>query len=134
MEVVLRRVVLRRQVALRAHGIAVRAQLAAVRLVAAGAGAVADRAVEHGHRGVQHLVVAAETTVLLRLEEQAGLVGGMRRMTGGAAFRRGEGGMHDTVMLLGMLGWDRYDKEVEILTDYFPSSGTGQLNAIFPLP
>ena len=24
----------------------------------------------------------------------------------------GEGGMHDTVMLLGMLGWDRYDKEV----------------------
>ena len=26
------------------------------------------------------------------------------------------------------------DKEVEILTDYFPSSGTGQLNAIFPLP
>ena len=46
----------------------------------------------------------------------------------------GEGGMHDTVMLLGLLGWDRYDKEVEILTDYFPSSGTGQLNAIFPLP
>ena len=37
----------------------------------------------------------------------------------------GEGGMHDTVMLLGMLGWDRYDKEVEILTDYFPSLGPG---------
>ena len=46
----------------------------------------------------------------------------------------GEGGMHDTVMLLGLLGWDRYDKPVEMLTEYFPSSGTGQLNAIFPLP
>jgi 3,4-dihydroxyphenylacetate 2,3-dioxygenase len=46
----------------------------------------------------------------------------------------GEGGMHDTVMLLGMLGWERYQKPVEILTEYFASSGTGQLNAIFPLP
>ena len=45
----------------------------------------------------------------------------------------GEGGMHDTAMLLGMLGWDQYDKGVEILTDYFPSSGTGQINAVFPL-
>ncbi|KVO34857.1 3,4-dihydroxyphenylacetate 2,3-dioxygenase [Burkholderia ubonensis] len=46
----------------------------------------------------------------------------------------GEGGMHDTAMLLGLLGWDRYDKPVEIVTDYFASSGTGQINAIFPLP
>ena len=42
--------------------------------------------------------------------------------------------MHDTAMLLGMLGWDAYDKPVEILTDYFASSGTGQINAVFPLP
>ncbi|CBW73760.1 3,4-dihydroxyphenylacetate 2,3-dioxygenase [Mycetohabitans rhizoxinica] len=47
---------------------------------------------------------------------------------------RGEGGMHDTAMLLGLLGWDRYDQPVEIVTDYFASSGTGQINAIFPLP
>ncbi|MCG1041275.1 3,4-dihydroxyphenylacetate 2,3-dioxygenase [Mycetohabitans sp. B8] len=46
----------------------------------------------------------------------------------------GEGGMHDTAMLLGLLGWDRYDQAVEIVTDYFASSGTGQINAIFPLP
>jgi len=46
----------------------------------------------------------------------------------------GEGGMHDTIMLLGLLGWDRYDKAVEVITEYFPSSGTGQLNAIFPVP
>jgi 3,4-dihydroxyphenylacetate 2,3-dioxygenase len=45
----------------------------------------------------------------------------------------GEGGMHDTAMLLGLLGWDAYDKPVEIVTDYFASSGTGQINAIFPL-
>ena len=47
---------------------------------------------------------------------------------------QGEGDMHDTAMLLGLLGWDKYDKPVEIITDYFPSSGTGQINAIFPLP
>ncbi|KVE32530.1 3,4-dihydroxyphenylacetate 2,3-dioxygenase [Burkholderia sp. TSV86] len=46
----------------------------------------------------------------------------------------GEGGMHDTAMLLGLLGWDRYDKPIETVTDYFASSGTGQINAIFPLP
>ena len=46
----------------------------------------------------------------------------------------GEGGMHDTAMLLGLLGWDRYDRPVEIVTPYFASSGTGQINAIFPLP
>ena len=45
----------------------------------------------------------------------------------------GEGGMHDTAMLLGALGWDRYDAGVEIITPYFGSSGTGQINAIFPV-
>ena len=47
---------------------------------------------------------------------------------------RVEGDMHDTAMLLGLLGWDAYDKPVEVITDYFASSGTGQINAIFPLP
>jgi 3,4-dihydroxyphenylacetate 2,3-dioxygenase len=45
----------------------------------------------------------------------------------------GEGGMHDTAMLLGMLGWDQYRRPVEIVTPYFASSGTGQINAIFPV-
>ncbi len=45
----------------------------------------------------------------------------------------GEGGMHDTAMLLGLLGWDRYDRPVEIVTPYFESSGTGQINCIFPV-
>ncbi len=45
----------------------------------------------------------------------------------------GEGGMHDTVMLLGMLGWDQYRGKVEVLGEYFASSGTGQLNAEFPV-
>lgn len=51
-----------------------------------------------------------------------------------AQYCYGEGLMHDTIMLLGMLGWDSYDKPVEIITDFFPSSGTGQINAIFPIP
>ncbi len=45
----------------------------------------------------------------------------------------GEGFMHDTAMLLGAMGWDKYDQKVEIVTPYFGSSGTGQLNAIFPV-
>ena len=45
----------------------------------------------------------------------------------------GEGGMHDTAMLLGALGGDRYRAPVEIITPYFGSSGTGQINAIFPV-
>ena len=43
----------------------------------------------------------------------------------------GEGNMQDTVMLLSALGWDAYDKPAEVVTDYFASSGTGQINAIF---
>lgn len=46
----------------------------------------------------------------------------------------GEGGMHDTIMLYGLLGWDSYQEEAEVVTDYFPSSGTGQCNVLFPMP
>jgi len=45
----------------------------------------------------------------------------------------GEGGMHDTAMLLGLLGGRDYDRGVEVVTPYFGSSGTGQINAIFPV-
>ncbi|MFD1626245.1 3,4-dihydroxyphenylacetate 2,3-dioxygenase [Azospirillum griseum] len=43
----------------------------------------------------------------------------------------GEGNMHDTAMLFGALGWDQYRGSVDIVTPYFPSSGTGQINAVF---
>lgn len=45
----------------------------------------------------------------------------------------GEGFMHDTAMLLGVMGWDKYRGKAEIITPYFGSSGTGQINAIFPM-
>jgi 3,4-dihydroxyphenylacetate 2,3-dioxygenase len=45
----------------------------------------------------------------------------------------GEGFMHDTAMLLGALGWSDYDGQAEIVTPYFGASGTGQLNAVFPV-
>jgi 3,4-dihydroxyphenylacetate 2,3-dioxygenase len=45
----------------------------------------------------------------------------------------GEGGMHDTAMLLGALGGRDYRQGVEVITPYFGSSGTGQINAIFPV-
>jgi 3,4-dihydroxyphenylacetate 2,3-dioxygenase len=45
----------------------------------------------------------------------------------------GEGLMHDTAMLLGALGWDRYTGKAEVITDWFASSGTGQCNVILPV-
>ena len=46
----------------------------------------------------------------------------------------GEGGMHDTAMLLGATGLGPLRRAgVEIITPYFGSSGTGQINAIFPV-
>ncbi len=45
----------------------------------------------------------------------------------------GEGFMHDTAMLLGALGWHHYDRGVDVVTPFFPSSGTGQINAVFPV-
>ena len=45
----------------------------------------------------------------------------------------GEGFMHDTAMLLGLLGWSGYDGQAEVITPYFGASGTGQINAVFPV-
>jgi 3,4-dihydroxyphenylacetate 2,3-dioxygenase len=45
----------------------------------------------------------------------------------------GEGFMHDTAMLLGLLGWSGYDGHAEVITPYFGASGTGQINAVFPI-
>ncbi|MFM8769015.1 MAG: 3,4-dihydroxyphenylacetate 2,3-dioxygenase, partial [Rubrivivax sp.] len=45
----------------------------------------------------------------------------------------GEGFMHDTAMLLGLLGWTAYDGHAEVITPYFGASGTGQINAVFPI-
>jgi len=45
----------------------------------------------------------------------------------------GEGNMHDTAMLFGLLGWNDYDGRGEVYTEYFPSSGTGQCNVVFPV-
>ncbi len=50
-----------------------------------------------------------------------------------AEFCCGEGSMHDTAMLYGALGWDSYTAPCEVVTEYFPSSGTGQTNVIFPV-
>lgn len=50
-----------------------------------------------------------------------------------AANDHGEGFMHDTAMLLGALGWSKYDGHAEVVIPYFGSSGTGQINAIFPV-
>lgn len=50
-----------------------------------------------------------------------------------AAKGHGEGFMHDTAMLLGALGWSEYEGQAEIVTPYFGASGTGQINAVFPV-
>jgi len=43
----------------------------------------------------------------------------------------GEGGMADTIMLFAALGWYDYHGTAEQLCDYFPSSGSGQVNVEF---
>ena len=45
----------------------------------------------------------------------------------------GEGGMHDTAMLMGLLGGRDYAAPAEVITPYFGSSGTGQINAVLPV-
>ncbi|WP_230656285.1 3,4-dihydroxyphenylacetate 2,3-dioxygenase [Psychrobacter sp. I-STPA10] len=45
----------------------------------------------------------------------------------------GEGMMHDTAMLMGLVGWNKYHGKVDVVTPMFASSGTGQINAIFPV-
>ena len=45
----------------------------------------------------------------------------------------GEGFMHDTAMLLGAMGWDEYQGRCEVISPYFGSSGTGQINVEFPV-
>jgi len=50
-----------------------------------------------------------------------------------AKYCDGEGDMHDTIMLFGALGWDKYKGRGEVVTEYFPSSGTGQTNVVFSL-
>jgi 3,4-dihydroxyphenylacetate 2,3-dioxygenase len=50
-----------------------------------------------------------------------------------AAKCHGEGMMHDTAMMLGALGGRDYRGKAEVLTPYFGSSGTGQINAVLPL-
>ena len=50
-----------------------------------------------------------------------------------ASKSHGEGFMHDTAMMLGALGWSGYQGQAEVITPYFGASGTGQLNAVFPV-
>jgi 3,4-dihydroxyphenylacetate 2,3-dioxygenase len=48
-----------------------------------------------------------------------------------AAKCNGEGGMADTIMLFAALGWYDYQGAAEQLCEYFPSSGSGQVNVEF---
>ncbi|HEY8905655.1 MAG TPA: 3,4-dihydroxyphenylacetate 2,3-dioxygenase [Rhodoferax sp.] len=50
-----------------------------------------------------------------------------------AQYCTGEGRMHDTAMLFGALGWDKFQGKAEIICPYFESSGTGQVVVNFPV-
>lgn len=45
-----------------------------------------------------------------------------------------KGNIRNMVMLLRILDWDKYGGKVESITGLSPSSGTGQVNTVFPLP
>jgi len=50
-----------------------------------------------------------------------------------AQYCTGEGKMHDTAMLFGAIGWDKYQGQAEIVCPYFESSGTGQVVVSLPV-
>lgn len=50
-----------------------------------------------------------------------------------AQYCTGEGKMHDTAMLFGAIGWDKYQGKAEVVCPYFESSGTGQVVVNFPV-
>tara|TARA_R110001583_G_scaffold15145_8_gene62659 strand:- start:2910 stop:3854 length:945 start_codon:yes stop_codon:yes gene_type:complete len=68
---------------------------------------------------------------VLQLWEQGKYATFLKMLPEYAKFCSGEGGMHDTAMLFGALGWDKYQGKAEVLTPYFASSGTGQTNVQF---
>lgn len=45
----------------------------------------------------------------------------------------GEGFMHDSSMMFGVLGGENDKGKAEFVTGLFASSGTGQVNAVMPL-
>lgn len=69
----------------------------------------------------------------LELWEKGEIPTFLRMLPDYANYCTGEGTMHDTFMLFGALGWDGYKGKGEIVGEYFPSSGTGQANVVFPI-
>jgi len=70
---------------------------------------------------------------VLELWQQGEIATFLKMLPEYAANCSGEGGMHDTIMLFGALGWDSYEGKGEVVSEYFPSSGTGQVNVAFSL-
>jgi len=70
---------------------------------------------------------------VLELWQKGEIATFLKMLTDYANFCCGEGSMHDTAMLFGALGWDKYAGKGELIGQYFPSSGTGQANVVFPV-
>lgn len=70
---------------------------------------------------------------VLELWQKGEIATFLKMLTDYANFCCGEGSMHDTAMLFGALGWDNYTGKGEVIGEYFPSSGTGQANVVFPV-
>lgn len=70
---------------------------------------------------------------VLDLWQQGEIATFLKMMPEYAEYCSGEGGMHDTAILFGALGWDNYKGKGEVIGEYFPSSGTGQVNVVFSL-
>jgi len=70
---------------------------------------------------------------VLELWEKGEIATFLKMLPEYAQYCSGEGGMHDTAMLFGALGWDQYEGKGELIGEYFPSSGTGQANVVFSL-
>ena len=92
-----------------------------------------NRSVEQGLFKISRPFNEAVDRLVLEMWQQARIGEFLEILPDYAKYCSGEGWMHDTAMLFAVLGWDHYKGSAEVLTDYFPSSGTGQCNVVFPI-
>lgn len=92
-----------------------------------------NRLVEQGFNTISREFNRQVDLRVLQLWEQGDWPTFLRMLPEYAQYCYGEGRMHDTAMLFGALGWDKFQGKAEIVCPYFESSGTGQIVASLPV-
>lgn len=92
-----------------------------------------NRVVEEGFNTISREFNKQVDLRALQLWENGEWATFLRMLPEYAQYCTGEGKMHDTAMLFGAIGWDKYQGKAEIVCPYFESSGTGQTVVNLPV-